>query len=250
MIAGSSPYCCSVYGFVQPAVPSICSAPYSLFGRPGGGEAEVVGQVRVGVLGEDEPGGAQDGPGILTGRGEDVDGVILRAVGDDEPFVIGEEPPVRDERSGVVGPSLCNAVMLSEPGSEFARTWLSRMGAALNGTWSNHSGYLARALANELPDAVRVVPERMFFPFPCTPDGLDAMLTTDGVVPDDALTLHLCAHLWWHPQRSDFCSAHAGTLTVVCDRNNIQTMPASAAGRAVMIMKGSSQDWKLTTINR
>ena len=41
----------------------------------------------------------------------------------------------------------------------------------------------------------------------------------------------------------------AGTLTVVCVRNSIQTMPASAAGNAVMMMKGSSKDWKLTTIN-
>ena len=42
----------------------------------------------------------------------------------------------------------------------------------------------------------------------------------------------------------------AGTLTVVWVRNSIQTMPASAAGSAVMMMKGSSHDWKLTTISR
>src|SRR6266699_1966711 len=42
----------------------------------------------------------------------------------------------------------------------------------------------------------------------------------------------------------------AGTLTGVCDRNSIHTIPASAAGRAVMMMNGSSQDWKLTTISR
>ena len=41
-----------------------------------------------------------------------------------------------------------------------------------------------------------------------------------------------------------------GTLTVVWVRNSIHTMPASAAGRAVMMMKGSSQDWKFTTISR
>ena len=42
----------------------------------------------------------------------------------------------------------------------------------------------------------------------------------------------------------------AGTLSVVCERKSIQTMPASAAGSAEMMMKGSSQDWKFTTINR
>ena len=42
----------------------------------------------------------------------------------------------------------------------------------------------------------------------------------------------------------------AGTLRVVPVRNRNSTMPASAAGSAVMMMKGSSQDWKLTTISR
>ena len=32
--------------------------------------------------------------------------------------------------------------------------------------------------------------------------------------------------------------------------NSIQTMPASAAGSAVMMTNGSGQDWKLTTISR
>ena len=42
----------------------------------------------------------------------------------------------------------------------------------------------------------------------------------------------------------------AGTLSVVCVKNNIQEIPASAAGRAVMIMKASLYDWKLITIRR
>ena len=42
----------------------------------------------------------------------------------------------------------------------------------------------------------------------------------------------------------------AGTDRVVPVVNSIQTMPASAAGRAVMMTKGSVQDWKLTTISR
>ena len=42
----------------------------------------------------------------------------------------------------------------------------------------------------------------------------------------------------------------AGTDSVVRVMNNIQTMPASAAGSAVTMTKGSSQDWKFTTINR
>src|SRR4030088_2611276 len=42
----------------------------------------------------------------------------------------------------------------------------------------------------------------------------------------------------------------AGTDSVVWVVNSIQTMPASAAGNAVMITNGSDQDWKLTTISR
>ena len=42
----------------------------------------------------------------------------------------------------------------------------------------------------------------------------------------------------------------AGTLKVVPVSSSIQQMPASAAGSAVMMMKASTQDWKLTTIRR
>ena len=42
----------------------------------------------------------------------------------------------------------------------------------------------------------------------------------------------------------------AGTLSVVCVRYNIQQIPASAAGKAVIMMNASLQDWKLTTISR
>ena len=41
----------------------------------------------------------------------------------------------------------------------------------------------------------------------------------------------------------------AGTLSVVWVRKRNSTIPASAAGSAVMMMKGSSHDWKLTTMS-
>ena len=41
----------------------------------------------------------------------------------------------------------------------------------------------------------------------------------------------------------------AGTLKVVCVTNRNITIPAMAAGSAVMMMNGSSQDWKFTTIS-
>ncbi len=42
----------------------------------------------------------------------------------------------------------------------------------------------------------------------------------------------------------------AGTESVVWVANSIQTMPAKAAGRAVMMTNGSVQDWKFTTMTR
>ena len=42
----------------------------------------------------------------------------------------------------------------------------------------------------------------------------------------------------------------AGTDSVVRVANSIQTMPAKALGKALMITKGSRQDWKLTTIRK
>jgi len=126
------------------------------------------------------------------------------------PFVIGREAAVRDERSGEMRPSLCNALLMSEPGAPFARLWRDEMAGALNGTWSNHSGFLSEALSRRLPGSVRVEPEVTFFSVPATPPGLSALLDRRSDLPADALTVHLWAHLWWDRQRRDFVDAHAG----------------------------------------
>src|SRR6202035_2589239 len=42
----------------------------------------------------------------------------------------------------------------------------------------------------------------------------------------------------------------AGTDSVVWVENSIQTMPARAAGSAVMITNGSDHDWNVETIRR
>ena len=131
----------------------------------------------------------------------------------DAPFVIGREPPVRDEQTGASRPSLCNAVLLAEPGSVLARTWRERMASALNGTWSNHSGFLAQALVEEMPEAVHVEPEETFFAFPSSTDGLRRLLVDDEPAPPGARSVHLWAHLWWDRARTDFSAVHAGLLT-------------------------------------
>jgi hypothetical protein len=131
----------------------------------------------------------------------------------DAPFVIGEEEPTTDMRTGRLRRSICNAVLFSRPGSRFAREWRARMPGAINGTWSNHSGFLARDLADEMPDEVHLEPPTTFYPAPCTPAGLRSLLEDDRLDLTGACAVHLWQHVWWHRDRRDFSAVHAGLFT-------------------------------------
>jgi hypothetical protein len=146
----------------------------------------------------------------------DMDTIFVRPLPDalyGEKFVIGREAAVADEITGDVRPSLCNALMIAEPGSVFARTWRARMGAAINGTWSNHSGFLAQALSEELPDEVRVEPEESFFAVPCTPAGLASLLEHGSLDLSRSYSVHLWAHVWWSMDRTDFSLRHCREMS-------------------------------------
>ncbi|HUI04129.1 MAG TPA: glycosyltransferase [Acidimicrobiales bacterium] len=146
----------------------------------------------------------------------DMDMVFVRPLRPDlfeHPFVIGAEPPVTDERTGALRPSLCNAVLMAEPGAAYARAWRAQMADELNGTWSNHSGFLSQALRAQMPDAVHVEPPETFFSFPADRSGLARLLEERHPVPVDALGVHLWAHLWWERGRRDFSEAHEGWCT-------------------------------------
>jgi hypothetical protein len=146
----------------------------------------------------------------------DIDTLFLRPYPDDlydAPFVIGAEDPVRDEHTGEVRQSLCNALLIGRRGSTFAKEWRQRMGDALDGSWSNHSGFLARSLADELPGEVRVVPPGSFFPAPCTPAGLAALFESADLDTAGACSVHLWSHLWWEEGRRDFSAVHGGMFT-------------------------------------
>jgi hypothetical protein len=151
----------------------------------------------------------------------DIDTIFLRPLPDaffEAPFVIGREADTADERTGERKPSLCNALLLAEPGSAFAREWRGRMAGALNGTWSNHSCFLPQTIRDEMPEAVRVEPEASFYPVPSTPAGLSALLDdeAEGPPPDlsRAWSVHLWAHLWWDRLRTDYSRRHAGEMTL------------------------------------
>jgi Glycosyltransferase sugar-binding region containing DXD motif len=127
-------------------------------------------------------------------------------------FVIGREDDVRDERSGVFRPSVCNALLLSEPRSLFAVMWRRTAAAAMNGTWSNHSTFLPHELSQKLPDAVRVEPRRSFYEYGASSDGLARLLERLERDTEGVYTIHLWAHLWWEAGRRDFSDVHAGLL--------------------------------------
>jgi hypothetical protein len=146
----------------------------------------------------------------------DIDTLFVRPFPDEffaAKFVLGREDDVHDELTGALRPSLCNALLLSEPRSLFAVMWRRTAAAALNGTWSNHSTLLPYELAQKLPGSVRVEPRRSFYNYGPNGEGLSRLL--EQLDDDNAgvYTIHLWAHLWWAAERRDFSSVHAGLLS-------------------------------------
>jgi hypothetical protein len=126
-------------------------------------------------------------------------------------FVMGEEAPVPGA-DRVLRPSLCNALMLAQPGAAFARRWLERMGEAFDGTWSRHSNQEAARLWADMPEAVHVLPQSYFYRHAATRRGVRTLL--EGHDPDTrgVYSVHLWAHLWWDAWRDDFTQVHAAQI--------------------------------------
>ncbi len=152
----------------------------------------------------------------------DLDTLFVRPFPEDlfeERFVLGREDDLRDELTGVVRPSLCNALMLSESRSVFAVMWRRTIAAALNGTWSNHSTLLPYELSQRLPEAVRVEPRRSFCHYGPTREGLFRLFEQLDRDTSGVFSIHLWAHLWWQAERLDFSVMHAGLFTEDFVRN-------------------------------
>lgn len=132
-------------------------------------------------------------------------------------FVIGRESNVKDELTGEIRPSLCNALMLAEPGAPFAKEWRQRMAGAMNGTWSNHSCFLPQELSVEMPESVHIEPPQSFLGVPCSREGLSTLLDEGSEGPDltDSYSIHLWAHLWWEQERTDFSNVSGEQLKLI-----------------------------------
>lgn len=92
----------------------------------------------------------------------DTDMLLLRDLDDymDTNFTMCLEPPGEGE------PSACNALMISEPESDFSCLWLDRMEEALqNGIWAYGGVVLPYHLSEERPDLVQMLDHKHFCPF-------------------------------------------------------------------------------------
>jgi glycosyltransferase involved in cell wall biosynthesis len=99
---------------------------------------------------------------------------------------------------------------MSEKGARFARAWRDEMAAALDGSWSNHSGFLSEELSRRMPAEVHVEPQTTFYPFIGSTAGLSMLLEQRHPLPAETLSVHLWAHLWWSRSRTDMSTVHAG----------------------------------------
>lgn len=131
----------------------------------------------------------------------------------EERFVLGREGDVVPSPGEPPRPSLCNAVIMAEPGAEFGRLWLEEMPRAFDGTWSGHSTLLPERLRQRRPDLIHVEPPRTFYEHAWTREGLATLLEGLDRDLDGVVSIHLWSHLWWARGRRDFSSFHAGRLT-------------------------------------
>jgi len=109
--------------------------------------------------------------------------------------------------------SLCNALIMAEAGAPFVKIWQERMLEAFDGSWSNHSTILPYHLSLENPNLIRVEPESRFFALDWTRIGLSQLFEMNCILPSDAVSLHLWAHLWWDIERRDMSSFSHEQLT-------------------------------------
>lgn len=144
------------------------------------------------------------------------------------PFVLGREDDIVDQATGCLRPSLCNAFLIAEPGSEFARIWLDSMGEAFDGSWSAHSTLLPQRLSREHPEKVHIEPSRTFYPFMWSQQGLRALFEEHHSDLGGVSSMHLWAHLWWSRLRRDFSTFHAGRLSEAYVRAGETTYAAAA----------------------
>lgn len=145
----------------------------------------------------------------------DLDTLFVQPLPDaffDESCVLGREKSIEDGKGGTEE-SICNALIMAEPGAPFVRRWLEEMPAALDGSWSNHSCQLAARLHRRQAASLRVEPARSFYPYMWTKEDLRALLEEAHADWAGVYSIHLWSHLWWSSRRFDFTEINGERLT-------------------------------------
>jgi hypothetical protein len=131
----------------------------------------------------------------------------------EKPFVLGREGDLPRPGSDALQLSLCNALIMAEPGAEFGRMWLDEMPNAFDGTWSNHSTILPARLSEQHPETIHVEPKRTFYKHGWTPPEIRTLLQQLDADFEGVVSMHLWSHLWWSKRRTDFSLFHGGKIT-------------------------------------
>ncbi|QIL73830.1 hypothetical protein G7048_25335 (plasmid) [Diaphorobacter sp. HDW4B] len=126
---------------------------------------------------------------------------------------------------GVLSPVLCNAVIFAQPGSSFIEQWAREAKVVFDGTWSKHSCQLATKLWNQLPGQLRIAPRQWFYHFGYDRNGIRSLFEHAAPVPEQLMSIHLWASLWWSKERTELTRFHAGLL----DENYVCRSPSTYA---------------------
>lgn len=147
----------------------------------------------------------------------DMDTLFLQPLPDflfEKSCVLGREADV-DHQLGrnVQEESLCNALIMAEPGAPFVRRWMEETPAAFGDTWSGHSCQLPARLRWRYPDEVHVEPPRSFYPYMWSRRDLTRLFHECEADWDGVYSMHLWNHLWWSRHRFDFIPFNGDRLT-------------------------------------
>ncbi len=146
----------------------------------------------------------------------DIDTIFVKPFPEqlwDHAFVLGREGDVVPAPGQAPQPSLCNALIMSEPGSKFGRIWLEQMRETFDGSWSGHSTLLPERLRQRWPDLLHIEPQRTFYHYAWTREGIQRLFEGLDTDLDGVISIHLWSHLWWSWRRRDFSSFHAGRMS-------------------------------------
>ncbi|MBW8010746.1 MAG: glycosyl transferase [Chloroflexi bacterium] len=161
----------------------------------------------------------------------DIDTLFVNPIPDhlyQQSFVLGQENDILDEITKEFRPSLCNALIMSEPGAKFGRRWQQEIHNAFDGTWSRHSTLLPYQISQEDPSSIHIEPVQSFYKHLWTEEGMSDIFERNDPDLDGVISIHLWSHLWWSRYRRDITNFHQGLLTEAYILNTESTYALAA----------------------